>query len=371
MVDNSRIHLGILYIGKQGGICHYTYELVRVISKIARVTCYLSANNVLLDKWYDLPCQIKIFDTYNGFSSLLWSMVYQQQPLSVAKEIQKDKPDILLDTGSGPWAEIIKKAIFSKPLLIDVIHDVEIHPDKWLPLLRAYQFFYPINANAFIGISDYSCKQMLLKFPNASIIKSAHGIIHSSSSVDLDRIANNRNKILFFGRVEKYKGVELLVESFRIAKQICPDISLSIVGKGLIDAKLKKQILALDIQLINRWVSERELSEIVDSHGVIIMPYLSATQSGVAAVSLGNGLPAIATNVGALPEQIIHGRNGLIVPPGDANALAKAMLDISKDYTSAYKMSQEACLIAGTTYSWEKIANNLWEDLIDLTEKID
>ncbi|WP_373543087.1 glycosyltransferase family 4 protein [Chamaesiphon sp.] len=368
MADRSSIHLGILYIGKQGGICHYTYELVRVLSKIVKVTCYLSANNELLAKWQELPCQIKTFETYSGFSTLLWSMV-TQQPLNVAKEIDRDRPDILLDTGSGPWAGMIKKAISSQVLTIDVIHDVETHPDRWLPLITAYQFFYPNKADALVGISDYSYQQLLLKFPKIPILKSAHGIIQPAASIDLDRIATNRNKFLFFGRIEKYKGVEILVKSFAIAKQVYPDLSLSIVGKGTIDEQLKTQMSELGIQLINRWVAEAELAEIVANHGIAVMPYLSATQSGVAAVCLGNGLPAIATNVGALPEQIIHERNGAIVPPGDADALAQAMLAISQDYASAYKMAQEAGIIAETTYSWKNIGTKLLEDMIDLVRK--
>ena len=370
MAANSRIHLGILYIGKQGGICHYTYELVQVLSKIAKVTCYLSANNELLTQWRELPCQIKIFETYSGFSSLLWSML-TQQPSNVAREIDKDQLDILLDTGSGPWAEIIKKAISCKMFEIDVIHDVEIHPDRWLPLITAYRFLYPNKSNAFVGISDYSYQQLLLKFPKIQILKSAHGIIQPAVNIDLDRIANNRNKFIFFGRIEKYKGVEVLVKSFKIAKQVNPDLSLSIVGKGTIDENLKTQIAELGIQLINRWVSEAELVEIVADNGVVVMPYLSATQSGVAALCLGNGLPAIATSVGALSEQIIHGRNGSIVPPGDADALAQAMLAMSKDYSSAYKMAQEACAIANSTYSWEKIGTNLFEDMVNLVQKIE
>jgi glycosyltransferase involved in cell wall biosynthesis len=369
MAANSKIHLGILYIGKQGGICHYTYELVRVLSKIAKVTCYLSANNELLTQWRELPCQIKTFETYSGFSTLLWSMVNQQQPLNVAKEIDRDNLDLLLDTGSGPWAGIIKKAIATDLFVFDVIHDVELHPDRWLPLSRAYQFFYPVKANAFVGISDYSYQQLLVKFPQTPILKSAHGIIQPAANIDLDRIAKNRNKFIFFGRIEKYKGVEVLVKSFEIAKQDDPNLTLSIVGKGTIDDNLKKHMSELGIQSINRWVSEAELAEIVADHGVAVMPYLSATQSGVAAVCLGNGLPAIATNVGALPEQIIHGRNGSIVPPGDADALAQAMLAMSKDYASAYKMAQEACIIADSTYSWEQIGTNLFEDMVSLVQK--
>ncbi len=363
MKTTSKVHLGILYIGHRGGICHYTYELVRVVSQIAKVTCYLSANNVLLDAWCQLPCQIKTFDTYNGFPSLLWSMLSRKGALNVAQEIDIDAPDILLDTGSGPWQGIIKREIDCKTLLANVIHDVQFHPDRWKKLLNLYEFIYPTKADVFIGISEYSYKKLLLRFPAAKHINSRHGIIHSSSQINLDLIAGNRNKLLFFGRIEKYKGIEVLIDAFRIAKQFNRELSLSIVGNGELNTKLKKQIKDLGIQLINRWVGDDELAEIIAEHGVIVMPYLSATQSGVASVALGNGLPSIATSVGALPEQIIHGRNGLIVSPGDAVALADAILAISKEYELAYQMADEACKIASNLYSWETIGNQLIKDL--------
>ncbi|MBR8834771.1 MAG: glycosyltransferase family 4 protein [Stigonema ocellatum SAG 48.90 = DSM 106950] len=369
MKTSSKIHIGVLYIGRRGGICHYTYELVRVISKMTKVTCYLSANNTLLDAWRELPCDIKTFDTYNGFTSLLWSMISHQGALRVAREIDIDAPDILLDTGSGPWLGIIQKNIGCKTLLVDVIHDVKFHSDKWLKLLQAYEFIYPRKADVFIGLSKYSYKQLSLFFPSAKHIHSLHGIIHASCSIDLDKIARNRNNLLFFGRIEKYKGIEILIDAFRIAKQNKTQLSLTIVGAGLLDAKIQNQIAELKIKLINRWISDENLPEIIARHGVMIMPYLSATQSGVAGVALGNGLPCIGTNVGALPEQIIHGRNGLIVEPGDANALAESMLTISRDYMLAYKMAQEACLIASTTYSWKKIGSVLLKDLENLVTK--
>ena len=370
MLQDSPIHLGILYIGKQGGICQYTYELVRVISKVARVTCYLSANNVMQSQWRELPCQVKTFETYSGFSSLLWSMIDRQKQANVAEVIQADRPDILLDTGSGPWGGVIKKAMRSKPLLVDTIHDVEIHPDRWWLFLKIYQFFYPTIADALVGISDYSCQQMKVKFPNTPIVKSLHGVIHASDAIDLNRIANNRNKFLFFGRIEGYKGLNILVDAFQIAKQIHPDISLTIAGKGPIEDRVKSLILQLGIQSIDRWIPDDELSEIIADCGVMVMPYLSATQSGVAAVALGNGMPSIATDVGALPEQIIDRKNGIIVPPNDVRALAAAMVDFAKqDYESVYRMAEAASLMAATTYSWEEIGNNLLADLTCLAKQ--
>lgn len=363
MKRGETIHVGVLYLGRRGGICHYTYELVRVVSKIARVTCYLSVNNTLLDAWRDIPCRLKIFDTYNGLPSLLWSMVSRRDALRVASTIDVDAPDVLLDTGSGPWQGIIKREIRCKTLLADVIHDVQFHPDRWSKLLHLYEWFYPPKADIFIGISEYSYKQLLLCFPGAKHIYSRHGVIHSPSTIDLDRIAANRKKLLFFCRIEKYKGIEVLIDAFRIARRSNSHLSLDIVGHGPLASKTKSDIAELNIELRNQWISDDDLREIFASYGVMIMPYLSATQSGVAAVALANGLPSIGTNVGALPEQIIHGRNGLIVPPGDVNALASAMVAISTDYMLAHKMAEEACLIASTLYSWERIGSELLEEL--------
>ncbi len=363
MKSGNTIHIGVLYLGRKGGICHYTYELVRVVSKLARVTCYLSANNILLDVWRELPCRVKIFDTYNGFPSLVWSMVYRQGALRVASTIDADAPDILLDTGAGPWAGIIKREIHCKTLLADVIHDVQFHPDRWAKLLYLYKWLYPSKADIFIGISEYSYKQLLLCFPSARHIHSHHGVIHSPSTIDFNKIAENRNKILFFGRIEKYKGIEVLVEAFRIAKSSNSELSLDILGYGLLDSKIKSEIAKLNINLRNEWINDDELQQIFANYGVMVIPYLSATQSGVAITAMANGLPSIGTDVGALPEQIIHDRNGLIVPPGDAKALASAMLTISKNYELAYKMAKEASLIASSVYSWERIGSKLLTEL--------
>jgi glycosyltransferase involved in cell wall biosynthesis len=369
MKSRRKIHIGILYLGRKGGICHYTYELVRVISKMARVTCYLSSNNILLDAWHELPCTVKVFNTYKGFPSLIWSMIYRQGALKVAAAIDADAPNILLDTGAGPWAGIIKQKICCQTLLADVIHDVEFHPDRWAILSQLYELVYPVKADIFIGISEYSYKQLLLRFPDAKHIHSLHGAIHSATNIDFNKIASNRNRLLFFGRIEKYKGIEALVDAFRIAKRSNPQLSLDIVGYGPLDSKTKNEIDRLNIKLRNEWIHENELQQIFADSGVMVLPYLSATQSGVAMSAIANGLPAIATNVGALPEQIIHGKNGLIVPPGDANALANAMLTISKDYTLAYKMAEQAYSIAFTIYAWENIGSKLLKDLDALISK--
>ncbi|HEY9619230.1 MAG TPA: glycosyltransferase [Crinalium sp.] len=290
-------------------------------------------------------------------------MISQRGALNVAHAINADAPDILLDMGSGPWKGIIERHIRCNALLADVIHDVQFHPDRWRSLLQLYSLIYPRKADIFISASEYSHKQLLNSFPEKMHICSHHGVIHSPEEVDSDAIANNRNQLLFFGRIEKYKGIEVLLDAFEIAKKTDPTLHLTIAGLGPLSSNLKDKIFGLNIKLINRWIDDKELNALLASHGVVVMPYLSATQSGVAAIAIANGLPAIGTNVGALPEQIIDGKNGLIVPPNDPAALASAMVAIAQDYKLSYRMSQETCQMATTIYSWNNIGHELLENL--------
>ncbi|MCX8052310.1 MAG: glycosyltransferase, partial [Armatimonadetes bacterium] len=120
----------------------------------------------------------------------------------------------------------------------------------------------------------------------------------------------------------------------------------------------------------NRYVQDSEVKNAIATHGVMVLPYTSATQSGVAAIALGNGLPCIATRVGALPEQVIDGRNGIVVPPCNADALAEAMLKIAADEELARRMADEAVRIGREEYSWQVISRRLLNDLQEARSRL-
>jgi glycosyltransferase involved in cell wall biosynthesis len=219
------------------------------------------------------------------------------------------------------------------------------------------------SADILVALSEFSYQQLSRKYPHKQCIRSRHGIILSASHIDVAAVAARRNKQLFFGRIFPYKGITTLLNAFAIAQRIDPAIELTIVGRGRLGTRLLRQIAGLDVHLDNRYVPDNEIKGILASHGVIVLPYSSATQSGVAALALGNGIPCIATNVGALPEQIIHGRNGLLVPPRDPESLARAMVAVSGNADLARQMAIEARSVGKENYSWNDIGQLLLEDL--------
>lgn len=357
------MRIAFVYLDKGGGIGQCSYQLAKVLAQHADITCYLAAQNTLLADFQSLPCPVKVFPLQRGWKSLLRSMMTRSERSGVAEAIKADAPDIILDAGSQLWIQLIERLLQRQFPVVEVIHDVNPHPGLRYPMYALHSVLYPSLADAVVSMSEYSHHQMVRKYPGKVHIRSRHGIIHGRQEIDPDAVAAKRESMLFFGQITAYKGIDVLVDAFKIAKQQNPDLELDIVGRGQIKPALLQQIKHQGIGLTNRYVSDEEVKSIISEHGIMVMPYASATQSGVAAVALANGLPGVATNVGALPEQIMDGRNGIVVPPRDPRALADAMVSISSDYGLARSMSEQALAIGREEYSWESIGTRLLSDL--------
>jgi glycosyltransferase involved in cell wall biosynthesis len=350
-------------MGRRAGLSNVTLELARAMSDLADVTCYLSKYNELAEEFAQVQCRVRSFQTYTGARGLIKSLCIRTGPRQVARAIQEDAPDVVIDTGSGPWKGLIQGYLRGRIPQAEFVHDVEHHPDRWLVMCHLMDMVSPSRADIRIALSRYSHEHLRRRYPNGANIESRLGVLHPAVDPDCERIASLRNRMLFFGRIEKYKGLDILADAYEKALAANPELKLSVVGQGPVSQELSARMVGMGVNLRNTWIPTEEIPAIISSHGVMVMPYLSATQSAIAAVAMANGMPSIATSTGAMAEQVIDGRNGMIVPPGDAGALAEAMLRIAGDASLALSMSQEALAVAKELYSWDKIAARLLADL--------
>ncbi|HFE54124.1 MAG TPA: glycosyltransferase, partial [Bacteroidetes bacterium] len=91
----------------------------------------------------------------------------------------------------------------------------------------------------------------------------------------------------------------------------------------------------------------------------VVLPYLTATQSGIVPMAYAYGVPVITTSVGGLPEVVEEGRTGLLVPPGDAGALAQTIVRFCRDFEgSAWS---EAVQQKRRLLSWDRVAQAVEE----------
>jgi len=199
------------------------------------------------------------------------------------------------------------------------------------------------NSHSHIVFSDHVSNQLkeLLKKTNP-IIKKIN--LPQLINIDYDKkskfLIRDSISIIFFGRLLKYKGIELLLDSI-ISIQDKININLTIAGIGNIEKYQKKIDKIKNINIFNKWLSDKEIINLFDKNDLCILPYIEASQSGIVPISFMTGTPIIATDVGGLSEQIDHNYNGLLVRINIVN-VADAIIKIYNN-NMIYKKLSNGC----------------------------
>lgn len=148
-------------------------------------------------------------------------------------------------------------------------------------------------------------------------------------------------RVLFFGRINPYKGADNLLEIVRL----CPNIQFDVVGRvdsqmqGIVDQLAKEK----NVMLNNDYVTDAEMRESFVNCDWAIVPYNSASQSGIIIDAYKYSRPVIAFAVGAIPEQVDDGKSGYLVTAGDNKKFADKLKDAAKLSLDEYDvMSQYA-----------------------------
>ena len=136
--------------------------------------------------------------------------------------------------------------------------------------------------------------------------------------------------LLFFGFIRKYKGLDVLLDAMPRIREQVPDLRLVIAGEAYDDAaRYRNQIqthgLSERVHWHARYIPSDAVPRYFGAADLVVQPYRSATQSGVAQVAFHFGVPMVLTDVGGLAEMVPHEQAGFVVPPADPDALADAV----------------------------------------------
>jgi glycosyltransferase involved in cell wall biosynthesis len=163
--------------------------------------------------------------------------------------------------------------------------------------------------------------------------------------------------ILFFGRINKYKGLRYFVEAIELLHQWGLHVKALVAGTGPELVSLRERIISNPaFILLEEYIPAESISALFKRAQIVVLPYTDATQSGVAALALSHARPIIASNVGSLSEMVRSGVNGLLVAPKDVIGLAKAIKQLLTNHNEAACMGESAHRLAQTEFSWENIA---------------
>ncbi len=164
-----------------------------------------------------------------------------------------------------------------------------------------------------------------------------------------------------------HKGHKYLIEAMKIIRDQSPRIKLVIVGEGPLHMELNSQARESGLTDIVFFLGFREdVPQILASLNVFVLSsYLEGLGSSILD-AMACRLPVVATKVGGIPEVVIHGETGFIVPPRNPASLAKAILRLYEDRGLASRMGQRGYELVHQRFSAEAMA----EKIIEVYEKI-
>ncbi len=130
---------------------------------------------------------------------------------------------------------------------------------------------------------------------------------------------------LFFGRLERYKGVDHLITACAMLDGARGDgPRLVLAGPGSLESQWAG-VLPLGVEVHDRLIGDEEALDLFRRCGLLVLPYLDATQSALIADAYFFHKPVVVTWTGALPEYVQHGRTGWLVEPGHPPSLARCL----------------------------------------------
>ncbi len=275
--------------------------------------------------------------------------------------IIKQKPNIIhtqLGNFVETFAAIWLSCRFFLPLVV-TWHDIRIHPGDYLPLRRQWTAARMAwLADCIIVHGQTLAKRLVREYGiDKKIIRVIpHGnydIYYHALSSPLPE--QEPFTVLLFGRMNKYKGLELLKAAVKKISRKIPDIKVILAGKGPELDRLKPELKKnRHYEIINRYIEAKEVGRLFSRASLVVLPYLEASQSGPLHLAFSFERPVVATLVGAMPEIIEHGKQGFLVEPHNVNALACAIVEILQNKKLGEKMGKAGRKKASTLLDWSQ-----------------
>lgn len=185
-------------------------------------------------------------------------------------------------------------------------------------------------------------------------------------------IEGNFNVIGTVGRLSAEKGQKYLIEAVSEIVKHSPNTVFLIVGDGPFKKLLKDTVISLGLErhiIFTGSFPREEMKNIYSLMDIFILPSLTEGFGLALVEAMAMGIPVIATNVGGIPEIIEHGKTGYLVPPADAKAISKAIIDLLSDKTKSELMGKAGQNFAKQEFSIYKSVTQIEQVYKNLVSK--
>jgi glycosyltransferase involved in cell wall biosynthesis len=278
---------------------------------------------------------------------------YALLPFRVARELRAFRPDAVLAQGAQEAGLVV---IGRKLARVPTKVIADIHGDPAAPA----RLYGPPRRKALAPLADAVARYGLRRSDGVRTISAyTSGLVRAArveptaefaAFMDLEPFLESDPvplpelpAALFVGVLERYKAVDVLAEAWRLAAPRVPQATLHLVGRGTLSEVATQ--LVRDLPAQTRWtksLSTPEVAAALDEAAVLVLPSRSEGLGRVVVEAFCRGRGVVGSRVGGIPDIVEDGVSGILVPPGDATALADSLVRVLSDRALADRLGEAA-----------------------------
>ena len=351
------MRIAMVYLGRHGPGGPFSLALATHLSKRADLVCVISQQSDYISQWKESGFPLVVAPTFNTKTAAALSYFSRTPATHLAEKIIESRPDVIIYPMVHPWTPRLQRTLAPTPDVV-VVHDPLPHPG----LVHHLSSFWEIRSARRARRAVVLGQTFVDILETRGISRDRIDVISLGAFTQYasDALGTNRDPtILFFGRITEYKGLDVLLKAFQLLVKTQPRVQLQIVGDGSLRPYKRLLRSTPNVTVVNRWVGDSEVASYFRNASILVLPYTSASQSGVIAVAAALATPVIATRVGAIPEQIDDGETGLLTEPGSVDQLYRAMELVLDQPDLARKLGENLAARYNQAANWDDIAERL------------
>lgn len=250
--------------------------------------------------------------------------------------------------------------------ILFVCHNV--FPHERFPMDRLLSRMTLQQGNCFIVQSKMDAEDLQSIIKNPVFSQTVHPTYNAFKIENIDKaegrkrlgISDEKKILLFFGFVREYKGLRYLIEAMPEIIKRRNDCELLVVGdfsseedKTEYESLIQKCGVQNQIKIYGGYIPDKEVEKFFAASDLVVLPYISATQSGIVQIAYGFDKPVVVTNVGGLPDVVTDGKTGYVVEAKNPHQLAEVIVN----YFEENKEEEFTANVRNEAYrfSWDRI----------------
>ena len=300
-----------MYLGRFGALGRFTYELAEAAQTATDfdLRFLVSSHNEDAGALQSAVPGLLTLPTFHRPTPQALLLGYFQARRELAAILDRVRPAAVVNLMPHVWSPLLAGMVKRRGCrFISVIHDAVPHPGDNTAYLTRWLLRDAYTADRIVTLSDAVTGTLLAQGRTAPqhISTLFHPDLKFASSGQVRRRREGEPlRVLFFGRIMAYKGLEVYTEAVARLREQGFAVEPGVAGSGRIPAETRELLHRLGAEVENSWIPNEKITGILDRYDSIVCAHLEASQSGVAATAFGHAMPVVALPTGGNPVSLL------------------------------------------------------------------